>query len=154
MPKWLLQIAVYLLVLINIALGLLMFMLSYQAILLAAELMQQGGFTEPLGPFSYVQRSVSSFSAILLGLLALVLFPVLERYYYRVSNNGLLLLLRFLRVVGIQLVYLGGVQMLVLGLSKTFAGGAMFIALLELATGILFLVYYQPEKQKKDSGLG
>ena len=139
MPKWLLQISVYPLILINIALGFLMFILSHQLILLIVGLIRRGGFTEHLGPFLYVQSFFSSAGAIILALAALILFPLLERYYYKVSESAQALLLRFLCVMAIQIIYISCAQILTQVLVGIYIENTMLIALFLLASGaVLF----------------
>lgn len=145
MPKWLLLVTTYLLVLVNLALGLLMFALSHQAIMLVLDVLRQGALLENVDIFTYFQGAVSSFSALLLGLLGMIAFPALEHYYSR-AKSGQTLLLRFLRVTGIQLVYIATVQLLGFGLLRAYGGVPipslpLFAALTAFSTGILLTHY-------------
>lgn len=145
MSKRLLGIAVYPLLLVNLALGFLMFTLTHQFILVLADVLRRGGVLEGehIGPFSYVQRSLSGFGVVILGPLVLIFFSIVESYYSRATAQGLLLLWRFLRVVGIQLLYLGGLSAairLMVG-SLLAADTGILLITVQIAGGAGLLIY-------------
>lgn len=151
MRKRYLEVATYPLLVVNLALGFLMFTVTHQFILVLSDVLHRGGLLENLGPFSYVQRSLSSFGVVILGLLTLIFFSILESYYMRGTEQGLLLLRRFLRVVGIQLLYLGTVQLAVRLMIGVGADAGMLLIIAQLAAG-LGLVIFARATPRSDQG--
>lgn len=107
----LLEILVYPLLLINIAIGFLMLTASHTFILIVIDRLNQSGSFESmeLGPYYALQQSASMISIILIAIIGIIVFPILERYY----ANGIqqsMLTRRVCSTVGVQLIYLGVVQ--------------------------------------------
>lgn len=108
MRKTLLEVAVYPLLLINIAIGFVMLMGSHTLILIfISRLNQDGAFEDvQLGPFFAIQESASIISIVVMAIIALIAFPLLERYY----TNGVKqdeLIQRVCLTVGMQLIFVG-----------------------------------------------
>jgi len=141
MGKRYLEVAVYPLLVVNLALGFLMFTTTHQLILVLSDVLHRGGLLENLGPFSYVQRSLSSFGVVILGLLTLIFFSTLESYYMRGTERSRLLLRRFLRVVGIQLLYLGIVQLAARLIIGVGADASMLLIIAQLAAGLGLVIF-------------
>ena len=108
MRQTLLEVIVYPLLLINIAAGFFMFVATHSLILVMVGRLNQNGTIEELqlGPFTYFERSASNIGVIFMAILALIAVPLLERHYTNsIENNRLFR--RFVRVFGIQLIFLG-----------------------------------------------
>lgn len=120
-PK-LLRLMVYPLLIGNFALGLVMFWVTHQAMLvLVWRLNEAGQFGRgDLGPFSYINQSVNFIWAVVLGVVALILLPVLESYYERGADSWRHLLVRFVKAAGFQLAY---VVVVFLCIQLTIAAG-------------------------------
>jgi hypothetical protein len=151
--KFLTEAAVYPLLVVNLALGFLMFAVSHQFLLvLSSWLYRDGGLDNlELGPSTYVQRSVSGFGAVILGLLGLIGFSLLESYFSRsAEQGGSLLFWRFLRIGGIQLLFLGVVQLatrLIVGIGSDLG---MILIITQGLVGIGLEVFTRQKPRKSD----
>lgn len=99
----------YPLLIINLGLGLAMFLLTHQIVLVFVALLGQTdvpGVESNLGPFTYINQSVSIIWVIVLGIAALILFPLLDNYYEKVADSPRQMVIRFLKICGLQLVYI------------------------------------------------
>ena len=151
MRKGLAKVAVYPLLLINLAAGVLWAASARSFFFLIVEWLYRDGRLTG-GRVSNVPFILKSFDNLftvvaVLGLLAL--FVVLEYTYTRAAERGLLMQ-RFLRVLGLEILLLGLVHLaldLMLGqVSATAFGPAL--AWLELGAGsVLFAVTYLREKR-------
>ncbi len=138
MRQNILAILVYPLLLINIAIGYLMLTSTHILMLVLVSRFNQEGAFEELGAFYAIQQSASIFSIILIAIIGIIAFPLLERYYSNAIQNQTLMR-RFLRVIAIQLVYLGTVQILthllasasvtIISVSSFVGGGLLFVLL-------------------------
>lgn len=81
-PK-LLEILVYPLLLINIAIGFVMLTATHTVILILIDRLNQEGSFESmeLGSYYALQQSASMISIILIAIIGIIAFPILERYY-------------------------------------------------------------------------
>ena len=152
MPQWLLHVLVFPLAMVNLLVGFLMFAASHQLVLLSLDLMRQRGLTETLTPFTYLQRSVGGFAAVILGLVAFILFFLLEHLLSKAATQNALFI-RFMFMVGIQLIYLGLVQLVTLVLVRSAAANLLSLAFAELVFGIIFLVVYRPARKVRPKRL-
>ena len=107
----LLVILVYPLLLINIAIGFFMLTASHTFILIVIDRLNQGGSFESmeLGPYYALQQSASMISIILIAIIGIIAFPLLERFY-TTGVQQYLLIQRVCLTIGIQLIYLGILQ--------------------------------------------
>jgi hypothetical protein len=153
--KLFIEIAVYPLLLVNLVIGLLMFANLHQFLLVLLDWWyQDGGLDEAgLGPFSYIQRSVSGFGAILLGLLGLIGFSIMESYYSRSAERGSLLFWRFFRIVGIQLLFLGVAQSVTRLIVGTAPGFILAVIIAELIVGLGLLIFTRNNQALPTNGL-
>ena len=155
MKKKSLQTAVYPLIFVNLALGLLMFFSTYRFILVVVEVLLGSGTaaSEWLGPFIFVQQTASICGAIILGVAALILFPVLESYYQRHADKGWQLFFRFIWVLGLQLLYLGSLSLLsILLVGQLFAVNAsLFTSLGLLILGGGLTIYGKSRLNDKEN---
>ena len=145
MSKKLLKVAVYPLLLVNLALGFFMFMLSYQIVLVILDLVRHGSVldSEAQVTFSYARISISSIWVIILAVLALISFGLLDSYYGRRTDSWQHLLVRFLRIVAIQIVYICtifiAIQLMITGRFIFDFGSLIVTVLLVIGIAILFL---------------
>lgn len=107
----LLEILVYPLLLINIAIGFVMLTASHTFILILIDRLNQDGSFESmeLGSYYALQQSASMISIVLIAIIGIIAFPILERYYAN-GVQQLSLIRRVCLTVGVQLIYLGIVQ--------------------------------------------
>lgn len=139
MRQTLLEIMVYPILLINIAIGFVMLLGTHTfALILVSRWSQDEVFRElELGSFSAIQDSVSIISIMIMAIGAIIIFPLLERYYTTGAQQGSLIR-RASYVVGIQFIYLG----ILLGMTRLIAEVAVTIDIcLMLIAGVSLLLF-------------
>lgn len=141
MRKRYLEVATYPLLVVNLALGFLMFTATHQLIIVFSGWLYRAGRLDGLGSFPFIQQALSICGVVTLGLLTLIFFSILESYYMRGAKQGLLLLQRFLRTVGIQLLYLGIAQLAVRLMIGVGTDVGMLLVIAQLAVGLGLVIF-------------
>jgi hypothetical protein len=145
MREKLFHLALYPMIFVNVAIGFLMFGSSYQFLMILSDVVfRDNAITgDVLGPFSAIQRSTSIMGIIGMAVVALILFGLLDSYYGRVASNGGHLLNRFLFVIGIQLAYLGVVQLIPRLLIGSMFGmdTVLILSMIQIVIGVGLLAF-------------
>ncbi len=141
--KRFIEFAVYPLLLVNLAIGLLMFLATHQLMFVFARWLHRAGRLDGLGPWIFIQQTISICGAVIFGIAILVFFSILEAYYTR-GGKPSQLLRRFIRTLGIQLLYLGAVQ-----LAARLVVGFMVVAQLAAGLGLVIFARVYPRQEQE-----
>ena len=153
MRKGLARVAVYPALFINLAAGVFVAATGRNLELLIVDwLYRDGRLTDgQLYRIPYIARTFDNAFIVLAVLGLLVLFVVLEYHYTRMAQRGLLLQ-RFLRILGVQILSLGVMHVaidLMVGLSVATVFSSA-LSWLELGIGsVLLAVTFLPERGKR-----
>ncbi len=155
MRKGLAIVAVYPLALINLAAGVLVFVGSRSVLLIFLEwLYRDGRITDGRKiNIPFIIKSIDNLFVVITVLGLLGLFVVLEYQYTRWAYRGLLLQ-RFIRILGIQLLTLGVVHLtidLMLGNTVASAFGSA-LTLGEILAGAVFfaVTFLRPSRPQRE----
>lgn len=113
MKPELLKFSIYPVLFINVVIGVAMILGTHTFILILVSRLNQIGFFDNMniGVFSGIQQVASILGIVVLALIALIAFPLIERYYSKSIEKDVYRK-RVLQIIGIQLFYWGIIQLI------------------------------------------